>query len=407
MKDLSRPVYPGAFVYGCEEEGSASEVIEHQSPFRYYGPAVQGKVRDFESEAARFLGAKHALAVSSGTAALVVALRAMGVGPGDEVIIPSLTFVACAGSVVACNAIPVFCDVDDSMNMDPEALEQCITPRTKVIMVVHLQGSSADMDRIMGVADRNDLMVIEDSAQSFAASYKGRCVGTIGHIGTFSLQLNKTITAGEGGLVITDDDTLYKRMIMAHDQGCIRDANGRVVVDETCPGFYGENYRMSELTGSVALMQLRKVERIVGGMRANSKRIVDGLNEISGLRWRHDHDAEGASCVSLVVYLPSEEAAIQAEKECRQRKVSGARLYQGLPAYAYPFVLHKSTWHHSGCPFTCPLNSRQMREYKMGMCPKAEDLIARALFIQVDPTLSEGEIDCMVANLKDVLANLV
>jgi|CZCA01.1.fsa_nt_gi 8-amino-3,8-dideoxy-alpha-D-manno-octulosonate transaminase len=407
MRDLSRPVYPGAFLYGVEEHKSAAHVIEHQSPFRYYGPAVQGKVRDFENEAAQFLGVDHALAVSSGTAALVVALRAMGVGPGDEVIIPAITFVACAGSVVMCNAIPVFCDVDDSLNMDPEALEKCITPRTKAIMVVHLQGSSADMDSIMEIAERHELMVIEDSAQSFAAAYKGRYVGSIGHIGTFSLQLNKTITAGEGGLVVANDEHLYKRMIMSHDQGCIRDVNGKVVVDETCPGFYGENYRMSELTGAVALMQLRKIKTIVGKMRANARKIIDGLNEIPNLHWRKDYDPKGSSYVSLAIYLPSAEAAIQAQQECHQRKVSGARLYQGLPTYAYPFVLNKSTWHYSGCPFTCPLNSVQPIEYKMGMCPKAEDLIARALFIQVDPTLTSDEIDYMVDNLRCILKELV
>ena len=112
--------------------------------------------------------------------------------------------------------------------MDPKALEKCITPRTKAIMVVHLQGSSADMDSIMKIAERHELMVIEDSAQSFAAAYKGRYVGSIGHIGTFSLQLNKTITAGEGGLVVTNDENLYKRMIMAHDQGCIRTSMARL-----------------------------------------------------------------------------------------------------------------------------------------------------------------------------------
>lgn len=406
MKDLSKPVYPGAFLYGEEEMQSVAEVIENQSPFRYYGPKVQGKAGAFEREAKEFFGVKHALAVSSGTAALVVALRALGVGPGDEVIVPAVTFIACAGAVVACNAIPVFCDVDESLNMDPAALVRCITPRTKVIMVVHLQGASADMDRIMAIARRHNLKVIEDSAQSFGAAYKGRYVGTMGDIGTFSLQINKTITTGEGGLVITDDENLYQRAVIAHDQGNIRDAEGHVVVNPDCPGFYGENYRMSDLTGAVALAQIRKVKDIIDKMRKNARKIIAGLQELPNLHWRKVYDEEGCSYVSLAVYLPASAQAAEAEKECKKRKVPGARLYQGLPVYAYPFVLNKLTAHPLGCPFTCP-HYKGNAEYHMGMCPTAEDLIGRALFIQVSPLFNDEEIGYIVANLKDILGKYI
>ncbi|MGE5606438.1 MAG: DegT/DnrJ/EryC1/StrS family aminotransferase, partial [Bacteroidota bacterium] len=386
---------------------SLEQVVLNHSPFRYYGPALQGKTAEFEKKAADLLGVKHALAVSSGTASLVVSLRAMGVGPGDEVIVPAVTFIACAGSVVACKAIPVFCDVDNSLNIDPDALEKLITPRTKVIMVVHLQGMSADMNRIMKIAEKHQRMVLEDCAQSFGATYQGRPVGSIGHVGTFSLQINKTITAGEGGLVVTNDDNLYKRMIIAHDQGNIRDAAGHVVVDESCPGFFGENYRMSELTGAVALIQVKKVNGIINNMRSNAKKIIAGLKDLSGLRWRENYSGDGASFVSLTVYLPNAAATIQAEKECREHKVPGIRLYQGLPIYAYPFVLQKLTNHPSGCPFTCPLYKGPAIEYRMGMCPKAEDLISRALFVQVSPLLTDDDIDYIVSHLKQILAKLI
>jgi 8-amino-3,8-dideoxy-alpha-D-manno-octulosonate transaminase len=402
VNDLSKPVYPGAVVYDQEEIRSISEVIENQSPFRYYGPNLQGKTDAFEKEAAQFFGVKHALAVSSGTAALMVALRAIGVGPGDEVIIPAVTFVACAGSVVSCNAIPIFCDVDESLNLDPDALEQCINERTKAIMVVHLQGSSADMTRILAIARKHGLKVIEDSAQSFGTTYQGQYVGTMGDIGTFSLQINKTITAGEGGLVIMNDDELHERAIMAHDQGGVRNENGYVIVNPDCPGFYGENYRMSELTGAVALMQLRKVTDIVDTMKVNAAKILDGLVGIEGLALRKNFDEEGCSYVSIAIYLPSKEAAIQAEAECKENKIPGARLYQGLPTYAYPFVLDKLTVHSSGCPFSCPLYKGNPR-YEMGMCPMAENLIARALFIQVSPLFTDEDIYYIVENLKTIL----
>lgn len=406
MKNLNEPVYPGAFCYDKQEAESLEQVVLNHSPFRYYGPAVQGKTAEFEKKAADLLGVKHALAVSSGTASLVVALRAMGVGPGDEVIVPALTFIACAGSVVLCQAIPVFCDVDDSLNMDPDSLEKLISPRTKIIMVVHLQGMSADMDRIMKIAEKHHIMVLEDCAQSFGATYQGKPVGSIGHVGTFSLQINKTITAGEGGLVVTNDDDLYKRMIIAHDQGNIRDVAGHVVVDESCPGFFGENYRMSELTGAVASIQVKKVNGIIENMRANAKKIIAGLNDVPGLDWRENYSGDGASYVSLTVYLPNAAAAIQAEKECREHKVPGTRLYQGLPIYAYPFVLQKLTSHPSGCPFTCPLYKGPAIDYRMGMCPKAEDLISRALFIQVSPLLTDVDIDYIVSHLKQILVKL-
>lgn len=274
-------------------------------------------------------------------------------------------------------------------------------------MVVHLQGMSADMDRIMKIAEKHHLMVLEDCAQSFGATYQGKPVGSIGHVGTFSLQINKTITAGEGGLVVTNDDNLYKRMIIAHDQGNIRDASGHVVVDESCPGFFGENYRMGELTGAVALVQVKKVNEIINNMRSHAKKIITGLNDLTGLQWRENYSGDGASFVSLTVYLPNAAAAIQAEKECREHKVPGTRLYQGLPIYAYPFVLQKLTSHPSGCPFTCPLYKGPAIEYRMGMCPKAEDLISRALFVQVSPLLTDADIDYIVSHLKQILAKLI
>ena len=407
MKNFNEPVYPGAFSYGLEELNSVKEVILNQSPFRYYGPSLQGKVNKFEKEAAYFLGVKHALAVSSGTAALIVAMRSMGIGPGDEVIVPAITFIACAGSVVACRAIPVFCDVDKSINIDPEAIEKCISPRTKAIMVVHIQGVSADMDRIMEIANRHGLMVVEDCAQSFGATYKGRYVGSIGHAGTYSLQINKTITTGEGGLVVTNDEELYKRMIMAHDQGTIRDSSGHVVADKLYSVFFSENYRMNELTGAVALIQLRRVRDIVNRMHNNAWEIKTKLSELQKLEWRLIYDKEGSSYVSLAIYLPSAEAAVKAQKECCRLKVPGVRLYQGLPIYAYSFVLNKLTSNQLGCPFTCPYYKGPSIEYHMGMCPKAEDLISRALFIQISPLLTSKDINYIVNNLKNVLSKIV
>jgi 8-amino-3,8-dideoxy-alpha-D-manno-octulosonate transaminase len=263
------------------------------------------------------------------------------------------------------------------------------------------------MDRIMEIAAAKRVMVLEDCAQSFGATYRGRFLGGIGQAGTYSLQINKTITAGEGGLVVTNDDQLFKRMVMAHDQGNIRDAGGHVVVDETCPGFFGENYRMSELIGSVALIQIQKLAGIVERIRKNAQKIIAGLNDLPNLHWRLNYGGQGSSFVSLTVYLTDAVAAIRAERECRERRIPGIRLYQGLPIYAYPFVLQKLTAHVSGCPFACPIYQGPKVEYKMGMCPRAEDLIARAFFIQVSPLLTDDDIAYIVKNLKEILVPLI
>ena len=218
-----RAGYWGSEFYDDKERAEVLDVLEAKSPFRWYGPgAPPKKVMQFEREFAARMETKFALGVTSGTAALHCAVAALELGPGDEVILPAWTWHSCFNAVVLAGALPVFAEIDESFNLDPNGIEKCITPNTKAIMVVHLQGNPADLDPILAIARKHRLRVLEDCAQSVGASYKGRPLGSIGDIGMYSLQMNKTITAGEGGAIVTSNPELFERASRFHDLGGLR-----------------------------------------------------------------------------------------------------------------------------------------------------------------------------------------
>jgi len=203
--------YFGTQFYGAEERAELIEVLESRSPFRWYGPGSRqpAKVATFEKEFAAAMQSKYCLGVTSGTAALQTAMAALEVGPGDEVILPAWTWHSCYSAIVLAGGLPVFAEIDESFNIDPNNIESKITPQTKAIIVVHLQGNPADMDPILALARNHKVRVLEDCAQSVGGSYKGKALGSMGDIAIYSLQLNKTITSGEGGAVVTSDPILF------------------------------------------------------------------------------------------------------------------------------------------------------------------------------------------------------
>ncbi|MCG8498988.1 MAG: DegT/DnrJ/EryC1/StrS family aminotransferase, partial [Firmicutes bacterium] len=213
---------PGAYWYGNEEMEAVMEVMKGGYLFRYGNendPNFLHKVSTLEKEFARYCGVNYALATTSGTSALLVSLIAMGLKPGDEVIVPAYTFVASYTACIFAGLVPVLAEIDESLSLDPDDIENRITSRTKAIMPVHMLGNPCNMDRIMEIAKKHNLLVLEDSCQAAGASYKGKKVGTIGHMGAFSLNLFKTITSGDGGLVCTNEQGLFERAFGVHDQG--------------------------------------------------------------------------------------------------------------------------------------------------------------------------------------------
>jgi len=387
--------WPGAWFFGEEEAQAVLEVVRAKSPFRHYGPNVLGKARAFEKEFAARMGTKYALGVTSGTAALTVAMVAVGVGPEDEVIIPAFTFLACPAAVVSLGAIPVVAEVDESLTLDPEDVERKITPRTKAVMPVHTAGVAADMDRLLAVARKHGVKVVEDCAQSCGATYRGRAIGSMGDAGAFSLQVNKVITTGDGGVVTTSDAAIYERAVRYHDLGLLRPQF------ECAPAgkaFFGTNYRMSELTAAVALVQLRKLDSILSGMRRAKAAVVEAISDLPKLRLRSAPDPAGDASVDLVFFAPDAATAGRAAKALSAENVSCGRPYDGKAVYE-ECGEHFASWLRARKAAGAP---RPHQSYEPGLCPRTEMILRRALMISIAPILSDDDVASIITGVRKV-----
>ncbi|MEA4870913.1 MAG: DegT/DnrJ/EryC1/StrS family aminotransferase [Christensenella sp.] len=370
---------PGSYVFGAEERKELMDVIESGYLFRYGTEGVDGfqhKVASFEKELAEKLGSKHATATSSGTGALLCCLAALGIGAGDEVIVPGYTFIASISSIILSNAIPVLAEVDDSLTIDPTRIEELITPRTRAIMPVHMLGNPCDMDPILAIAKKHNLYVIEDCCQAFGASYKGKRVGNFGDIAAYSLNVFKTITAGDGGAVVTNDDLLHERAFGFHDQG---HKPSRMGVEVGNRSIIGMNMRMNELTGAVSLAQLRKLDNILATLhdkKAKLKRHLAGLPLVS-FRRLNDEAGECATLLTLLFDTPE-----IAERFCE--KIGGKPIaYSGWHVYNnMEQVLGKVTGAAANCPYHCPKYPVE-REYHKHMLPQTDFNTGRAVNISV------------------------
>ena len=249
-------------IIGKEEKEALLEVIESGYLYRYgdnTDPNFKAKVWNLEQQVTNYTGANFALAVNSGTTAILTALWALKIGPGDEVIVPGYTFIASITAIIFARAIPILAEVDETLTLDPADIKRKITPRTKAIMLVHMLGNPGHLDEINKIAEDNNLILIEDCAQAFGASFRGKSVGTYGQMGAFSLNVYKTITAGDGGIVVTNDKNLYTRAFAIHDQGHLPLRQG---VEQGRRTVLGLNFRMNELTAAVAGAQLKKIDFI-------------------------------------------------------------------------------------------------------------------------------------------------
>ena len=293
---------PGSEWIGREEREAVLEVVESGHLFRYGrldDPAFRRKVLTFEDELAAACGVRHALATTSGSAALIAALLAVGIGPGDEVIVPAYTFVATYSAIIFCGAVPVLAEIDESLTLDPADVERRITPRTKAIVPVHMLGNACDMAPLLALAASHGLAVVEDACQAAGGSYRGKRLGSLGRIGAFSLNIFKTITAGDGGAVVTDDTGLYHRAFAIHDQGHLPLRGG---VEVGARSILGLNFRMNELTGAVALAQLRKLDAILATLREKKRQFKGRIAGIPGVRFRHLPDP-GGECATLCTVI--------------------------------------------------------------------------------------------------------
>ncbi|MDH3330351.1 MAG: DegT/DnrJ/EryC1/StrS family aminotransferase, partial [Desulfobulbaceae bacterium] len=310
---------PGFEVFGEEEKREALEVFDTGVLFRYEFGAQRGdiwKVKQFEEAFARYTGAGYAQAVTSGTAALKVALAALGVGPGDEVITQGFTFVATWEAIFDVGAIPVFAEVDETLNMDPADIEKKITDKTAAIIPVHMLGSQARILEIMAIADKHNIPVIEDTAQAAGARLQGKHLGTFGACGTFSFDAVKTMTTGEGGMIITGDEEIWRSMSEYHDHGHDHVVNpgGRGGEGRR---FIGFNYRMMELQGAIGLAQLAKLDDMIIAQKKNKALLKEAAAAIPGVTFREVLDEQGDSATFLAFMLTDREHAARINQVLR------------------------------------------------------------------------------------------
>ncbi len=404
--------FPGIHHMGDEEVEAALRVLRARSPFRYYGIKLQREVESFEAEFCSFLGASHAVAVSSGTGALHTGLSALGVGPGQEVIIPAYLWVSVAAAVVNLGAIPVVTDIDQTFGLDPKEVERNITPKTTGIVAVHMSGAPADIGALLPIARKHGLFVLEDCAQCLGGSFQGKKTGTLGDVGVFSFQMNKNMTAGEGGCVVTNDSQLYRRAFACHDLGYVRDESGRLVFDNPDLSLWGRGYRLDELRGAILRAQLKKLPHIVERMRRSKYRIREEIQGLQGLRLRRIVDTAGDTGAFLITSYSDAERARAVKRSMRDLGIStfpqgasnivmtewGLHLYYNIVS-----LVRRSSIDRSGFPWNLAENAGLGRSYAKGSCPVADSLFERSILLPIPSCLTEQDEQDIINAFRRVL----
>ena len=325
---------PGFELFGDAERSELNDVLDNGVLMRYGFDGMRKghwKAKELEAALESHLGVKHAQLVSSGTAAVTIALASAGIGAGDEVIMPNFTFVASFEAIMMLGAVPILVDVDDTLTLDPKAVEAAITPRTKAIMPVHMCGSMADLDALQAICKKHNLLLIEDSSQATGATYKGQPLGSIGDLGCLSLDFVKIITAGEGGAVLTNNEAYYRHADHYSDHGHDHVGNDRGA--ETHP-FLGYNFRISELHAAVGLAQIKRLEEFVAIQKKNYTLIREALSHIPEVEFRRVPEGGEESYSFLSFFLPNLDIT---------RKVSAAFKANGVDAC---FHYYDNNWHY-------------------------------------------------------------
>lgn len=384
---------PGFELINNEEKKAVDEVFEKSGVLFRHGFDKQRngiyKVNEFEKEFAKKFEVPYARAVNSGTAALLVALKAMGVKPQDEVITQCFTFVATAEAIVEAQAIPVFTEIDKTLNMDPEDLEKKITSRTKVIIPVHMLGAGCQMDKIMEIAKKHNILVLEDTAQSIGGRFQGKNLGAIGDTGIFSFDFGKTITTGEGGMVVTGNKEIFDLAKEYSDHG--HQENPNFPRHEDTRRISGFNFSMTELQGAVGIVQLKKLDAILKAQKENKKKLKDAIKDLN-IEFRQFSDKDGECGDALIFFVESKE---------RAKEIGKKLLECGIGVKNIPSAL---TWHFAG---TWDHMLSQFDIYKgknlMDIWKKSYDIVSRAVAVPVMVKMDEQKIKEIIEKLREIL----
>ena len=397
---------PGFEFWGDEERKEVNDVLETGILMRYgFDGPRKGiwKAIELEKEVCKTFGSKYAQLTSSGTAALTTAMVALNIGAGDEVIMPTFTFVASFEAILSVGAIPVLVDVDDTLTLDPEAVKAAITPRTKCVMPVHMCGSMADLDALKAICDEHDLILLEDACQAIGGTYKGKKLGTIGHAGTFSFDFVKTITCGEGGVIMTDREEVYVKSDGYTDHG--HDHKGADRGADLHP-FIGYNYRISELHAAVGLAQIRKLDTFLAIQKKNQGLLKDILSQVPGITFRKVPDPQGDSCSFLSWFLPTAKLTEAVVEEMKAQGILAGNFYWFKNNWHYI-----SKWDHLKNADTLQGVTHDvhlaLKEYATKSFPASDDVMGRCVSTAISLVWTEEQIkekgEKMVNAIKKVM----
>jgi 8-amino-3,8-dideoxy-alpha-D-manno-octulosonate transaminase len=381
---------PGVEFFGAEEQKEVNDVMQTGILFRYnHDQQRQGiwKAREFEAEVCKSTGAKYAHAVSSGSTAVATALAAAGVGAGDEVIVPPFTYVASVEAVLFVGGIPVFAEIDETLCLSAEGIRKALTSKTKAILMVHMCGGMADMDGIMEIVKEKNLVLVEDAGQAYGASYKGTKVGLFGKTGCYSFDFFKIATAGEGGVLVTNDEQAYRHADSYSDHGHDHIGNNRGMEQHPIIGF---NYRISELHAAVGVAQARRVPEVIRLNRKNKSLFASLLADIPGVSFSKLADPEGDSATFLNILLPDTESAKEVVRIMNEQGVAGFNYWY---INMYHFI---NQWDHikqlkSASKLPIHLLG-QSQDYKTLDLPKSQEVVGRLISFVVRCTWKEEEV---------------
>jgi len=393
--------YLGTSVLGKEELYLLREVIETRLPFRDYGDGTPHMVNDFETLARGYFDMPYALATATGSGSFYCAMAGLGVGPGDEIIIPSFGWFTDFQAPVLLGATPVFADIDRSISMDPDDFERKITDKTKAVIVIHFQGATNDMDRILEIAAKHDIKVVEDCAQACGALYKGRKVGALGDVSCFSFQQNKIMTTGDGGLLLAKDPKIFERAVRFHDLGGVRPALEKQLNDQLqYEQFCGSQFRMNEFTGAVGLAQLGKLDSaILDKTRKHFRYLKDRtMAECVGMEYRHTGDDGGDAGIAFYMDLGTPERGKWFAEALSKEGIRVGPSSSCCNLLRMGFVQNKQQVHSALPPFGAGWPGENV-EYSPQLCPNTDMIHSSMVAVALVPGFSQEDVEDIAAGI--------
>jgi len=390
------------YIIGKEEVDAVQRVIESRQLFRYRG-GEGGESDTFEKEWREKIGTEYAIAVTSGTAALIMGLVGLGIGPGDEVIVPAYTYMATPLAPLAVGAVPIIAEVDASLTIDPKDIERKITPRTRAIIPVHMVGLPSNMDAIMDIAARHNLKVLEDACQADGGSYGGKRLGAIGHAGAFSFNHFKIMTCGEGGTLVTDDREVYERALIFHDGGS---SFRNHAAELQTPIFAGWNFRINEILSAILRVQLTRLDGMLDAMLTEKRVLIDALNGAGPFTFNPIHDVEGDCGTTVALLFESEPTMRRFLDGAHTAGVSAdTPIDSGRHVYTNWEPIFDQLGAHNPA-FDAYKLAPEPVTYTKDMCPRTLDVLSRTAYLHTDPTRPRADLDAMIEKVRRVAGNL-